>query len=182
MSRIGIIPIKIPKGVDVKVDDNVVTVKGPKGTLTQEFLNEIVSINIEDDVVKVTLNEGKEDKNAFQGLYRSLISNMVTGVTQEFQKQLELIGVGFRAAVKGKFLDLQVGYSHPVEIPIPEGIAVKVDKNTLVTVTGADKQKVGQFAAFVREKRKPEPYKGKGVRYLGEQVRKKAGKAGKAGK
>lgn len=176
MSRKGKLPIPIPKGVEVKVTTKEVTVKGPKGTLHQPLVPGI-DIRMEGDQVIVDLNEEHSDKGNFHGLYRTLISNMVEGTTKGFEKKLEMVGVGYRAAVKGHNLDLQIGFSHPTEIPIPQGIQVKVDKNTSITVTGVDKQSVGQFSATVRAIRPPEPYQGKGIRYEGEYVRKKAGKA-----
>ena len=181
MSRLGKKPITVPKGVEVKVTGNTVHVKGPKGQITQEFGHGVV-VTVDNEQLLVGLEEKAKENGNFQGLYRSLIQNMVNGVTQEFQKQLELIGVGYRAAVSGKNLDLQLGFSHPVSMPIPEGLTVNVEKNTSITISGVNKQVVGQFAADIRAKRKPEPYKGKGVRYKDEVVRKKAGKAGKAGK
>lgn len=178
MSRIGKKPIPLSKGVDVKVTGRLVTVKGPKGTLSQE-VKEGIDIAVNSDAVVLTLPKETDELKPFYGLYRALINNMVIGVTEGFQKELELIGVGFRAAVKGKQLDVQVGYSHPVLMDIPEGIEVKVDKNVNITISGINKQLVGEFAAEVRAKRPPEPYKGKGIRYKGEYVRRKAGKTGK---
>lgn len=174
MSRKGKTPIVLPSGVETTVAGNKLTVKGPKGTLKMDLLHGI-------SVVKKdgTLIVEKKDfiNGAFWGLYRSLINNMVIGVSTGFEKRLNMVGVGFRAAVKGKELELQVGFSFPINVEIPEGITVKVDKSTEIIVLGSDKQKVGQFAANVRSKRPPEPYKGKGVRYKDEYVRKKAGKA-----
>ncbi len=176
MSRIGKQPIQLPKGVEVSLSNCVVTVKGPMGSLTQDVFKE-VDVKIEDNQVIVAVDEKMPNGSAFHGLYRSLINNMVTGVSQGFEKKLEMIGVGYKAAVKGPQLDVQVGYSHPTLLTIPEGLSVKVEKNTLITVSGTDKQKVGQFAADIRALRKPEPYKGKGIRLQGEFVRKKAGKS-----
>lgn len=176
MSRIGKQPIALPKGVEVKVANTEVSVKGPKGTLKRQLVDG-VKISIEDGHANVTVDEAVVEASALHGLYRALISNMVHGVSNGFEKKLEMIGVGYRAAVQGKFLDVQVGFSHPTKVPIPEGVSVKVDKNTAITVSGADKQAVGQFAATVRATRPPEPYQGKGIRYEGEYVRKKAGKA-----
>lgn len=176
MSRIGSQPIPVPAGVDVKVQGHNVTVKGPKGTLKQD-LKEGVALKVENNEIIVSLSDGYSDQGNFHGLYRALISNMVEGVTKGFEKKLEMIGVGYRAAVQGKELDVQVGLSHPTKIAIPEGVQVKVDKNTSISITGADKQAIGQFAATVRAVRPPEPYQGKGIRYVGEYVRKKAGKA-----
>lgn len=176
MSRKGIQPIVLPKGVELKVNGTKVTVKGPKGTLEQE-IKKGVTVKIEGDTVSVGLDEAHADLANFWGLYRTLIANMVTGVVQGFETKLEMIGVGYRAAVQGQLLDLQLGFSHPTKLQIPTGINVKVDKNTAISVTGANKQEVGQFAAKIRSIRPPEPYQGKGIRYVGEYVRKKAGKA-----
>lgn len=176
MSRKGKLPIPLPKGVEVKVSDNEVSVKGPKGSLTQKLVSGI-KVTVEGSQVLVSLDDEKADLNHFYGLYRSLINNMVVGTTEGFEKRLEMIGVGYRAAVQGDLLDLLLGFSHPTKLPIPKGLTVKVDKNTLITISGFDKHLVGQFAANVRSKRPPEPYQGKGIRYQGEYVRKKAGKA-----
>lgn len=176
MSRKGKAPITLPKGVDVKVSATEVTVKGPKGTLHQK-LPVGVKVQVDKEHVVVSLDEKHQDLGNLHGLFRSLIQNMVEGVTQEFEKSLEMVGVGYRAAVQGRLLDLQIGFSHPTKVPIPEGVNVAVDKNTLIKVKGTNKQQVGQFAANVRSKRPPEPYQGKGIRYVGEYVRKKAGKA-----
>lgn len=175
MSRKGKLPISIPSGVEVKVTEKEVSVKGPKGQLTQVIVPGVL-VNMEDNQILVRVAEGQESTK-FQGLMRTLIDNMVIGVTKGFEKTLDLIGVGFRAAVKGSELDLQLGYSHPTALPIPQGIEVKVEKNTKVIISGADKQAVGEFAASARRVRGPEPYKGKGVRYTDEYVRRKAGKA-----
>ncbi|MCH9610437.1 MAG: 50S ribosomal protein L6 [Chlamydiales bacterium] len=176
MSRKAKVPIKLPQGTEVKIENGLVTVKGPKGQLSQQLTHGVVAA-VEGDNLSVSLSEKSEKQ--FQGLYWSLLSNMVHGVNKGFEKSLEMIGVGFRAAVKGTLLDLQLGFSHPVELPIPEGIEVKVDKNVNIHLTGINKQQIGQFAADIRAKRPPEPYKGKGVRYKDEYVRRKAGKAGK---
>lgn len=176
MSRKGKLPIPLIKGVEVKKDGDKIVVKGPKGQLEQKLIRGI-DVAIEKEQILVTTE--KEEYGNFQGLYRSLIANMVEGVSQGFSKQLSLVGVGYRAALKGNAIDMQLGFSHPTEVPIPQGITVKVDKNTDITIEGADKQQVGQFAANLRALRKPEPYKGKGVHYKGEWVRRKAGKAGK---
>jgi large subunit ribosomal protein L6 len=176
MSRIGKLPITLPKGVEVKVSQNDVTVKGPKGTLHQQLIPGVV-VRVEKEHVVVDLASGYEKNGNFHGLYRALISNMVEGTTKGFEKELEMIGVGYRAAVQGHHLDLQIGLSHPTKISIPDGVHVKVEKNTAIMITGIDKQKVGHFAATVRAARPPEPYQGKGIRYKGEYVRKKAGKA-----
>lgn len=177
MSRKARIPVKIRDNVQAKIKDLCITVTGPRGSLNLEF-NKEVSVGIEDQEIHIKQAENS-DKKQFVGLYWSLISNMVQGVTEGFEKKLEMIGVGYRAAVQGKDLDIQAGFSHPTKIPIPEGLKVTVEKSTLIIVHGNDKQKVGQFAAIIRSKRPPEPYKGKGIRYQNEYVRKKAGKAGK---
>lgn len=176
MSRLGKAPIPIPKGVETKIDKEVVTVKGPKGTISQKIGRE-VEVKVEDNKVLVTLHEEHQDKSNFHGLYRTLLFNLIEGVTKGFEKRLQMIGVGYRAAVKGNELDLQLGFSHPTKLVIPEGLTVQVDKNTLIIIGGVDKQKVGQFAATVRAMRPPEPYQGKGIRYEDEHVRRKAGKA-----
>lgn len=176
MSRKGKLPITLPKGVEVKISGSKINVKGPKGTLEQELVPGIL-VQIEGDQLVVALDEKHQDLGNYHGLYRSLIQNMVQGTAQGFEKKLEMIGVGYRAAVQGQFLDLQLGFSHPTKIPIPEGIHIKVEKNTSIFISGVDKQKIGQFAATVRSIRPPEPYQGKGIRYENEYVRKKAGKA-----
>ena len=176
MSRKGKLPIPVPKDVEVKLSDTEVSVKGPKGTLRQE-IQKGIKVQREGNELNVIIADDADDMGNFHGLYRTLISNMITGTTTGFQTKLEMIGVGYRAAVQGKFLDLQIGFSHPTKLPIPDGIQVTVEKNTQIIVSGADKQEVGQFAATVRSKRPPEPYQGKGIRYSGEFVRKKAGKA-----
>ena len=178
MSRVGKKPIPLVKGVDVKIDEQKITIKGPKGTLSQEIMNGI-NIDLVDNEIILSLPEDNVELKSFYGLYRSLVNNMVIGVSQGFEKNLEMIGVGFRAALKGKQISIQVGYSNPVDMDIPEGINVKIDKNVNITISGIDKQLVGKFAAEVRAKRPPEPYKGKGIRYKDEYVRKKAGKTGK---
>jgi len=176
MSRKGKLPVSLPKGVEVKVDKNELTVKGPKGTIHQKLIPGI-NLQVEDHSIVVSLAEGHDDEGNFHGLFRSLIENMVIGTTQGFEKKLEMIGVGYRAAVMGHEVDLQIGLSHPTKLHIPEGLHVKVEKNTNISITGIDKQAVGQFAATIRAIRPPEPYQGKGIRYVGEFVRKKAGKA-----
>lgn len=176
MSRKGKLPIPLPKGVEVKVSNTEVSVKGPKGSLHQKLVPG-VQVTVEAEQVSVALENENSQLDNFHGLYRSLIQNMVTGTTEGFEKRLEMIGVGYRAAVQGDLLDLQLGFSHPTKLPIPKGLTVKVDKNTLIIISGFDKHLVGQFAANVRSKRPPEPYQGKGIRYVGEYVRKKAGKA-----
>ncbi len=176
MSRIGKAPIPLPKGVEVMVVNGVVTVKGPKGTLQYTLISGI-EVKVEGSEIIVSLASDNSTEGKYHGLTRAIIHNMVHGTTQGFETKLEMVGIGYRAAVQGKNLDLQIGRSHPTLIPIPEGIQVKVDKNTAISITGIDKQKVGQFAAEIREIRPPEPYQGKGIRYAGEYVRKKAGKA-----
>lgn len=175
MSRIGKNPIAIPAGVDVKIEDHVVTVKGPKGTLTQEFLKD-VNIAMEDGKVIVTL--ANEKAGNLHGLTRTLINNMVIGVTNGFEKTLEINGIGYRAQKQGNKLVLTLGYSHPVEVVEPEGVTIDVPAQNSIIVKGIDKQRVGQVAANIREFRLPEPYKGKGIKYAGERIRRKEGKAG----
>ena len=176
MSRKGKLPITLPNGVEVKVTDNEVIVKGPKATLIQKLVPGIV-VKVEGNEVTVSLANEIDDLAHFHGLYRTLIHNMVVGTTEGFEKKLEMIGVGYRAILQGPLLDIQVGRSHPTKLEIPKGITVKVDKNTLITINGADRHLVGQFAADIRSQRPPEPYQGKGIRYVGEHVRKKAGKS-----
>ncbi len=176
MSRKGKLPISIPKGVDVNVTNTEVAVKGPKGSLKLNIISG-VNVVIENGQVLVTVKEDDGHLNQFHGLTRTLIENMILGTTKGFEKYLEMIGVGYRAAVQGDLLDLQIGLSHPTKLQIPKGLTVKVEKNTLITISGFDKHLVGQFAATVRAKRPPEPYQGKGIRYKGEYVRKKAGKS-----
>ena len=176
MSRIGKNPIPIPSGVTVKVDGNTSVVKGPKGEHTQH-IPEGLSYEEKDGQLEITRPDDSKTMRARHGLVRALIANQVHGVTEGFTKELEIIGVGYRAAVKGKVLDLQLQFSHPVEYPIPEGITITCPDNTHITVAGVDKQVVGQVAAEIRAYRKPEPYKGKGIRYVGEYVVRKAGKA-----
>ncbi len=178
MSRLAKKPIEVPQGTEIKIEKTRVTVKGNRGQLVQDHPQEII-VKQEDGLLWVSLDEKGKLAKPFLGLYRSLIGNMVEGVSKGFEKRLQLIGVGYRAAIKGTALDLQVGFSHPTELSIPEGINVKVDKSTLIIIDGADKRQVGQFAADVRAKRPPEPYKGKGIRYVDEYVRKKAGKTAK---
>ena len=175
MSRIGKNPITIPQGVEVKIDNNVVTVKGPKGTLTQEFLKD-VNVSLEDGKVVVTLVNEKAGN--IHGLTRTLINNMVIGVTEGYEKALEINGIGYRAQKQGNKLVLTLGYSHPVEVEEPEGLTIEVPAPNSIIVKGIDKQKVGQLAADIREYRLPEPYKGKGIKYVGEHIRRKEGKAG----
>jgi large subunit ribosomal protein L6 len=177
MSRIGKAPIELPKGVEVKVDAGVVRVKGPKGELAQEIRPEI-GVKIEDGQVVVTRSSDVGAHRAYHGLTRALVANMVEGVTDGFRKSLEIVGVGYRADKRGNTLVLTVGYSHEVHYPEPEGITITTPSQTTIVVEGIDKQRVGQVAAELRAVRPPEPYKGKGIRYQGEQVRRKAGKTG----
>ncbi len=179
MSRIGRKSIIIAKGVEVTVSGCDVFVKGPKGILSLQ-VKEGVEVTVDEDTVVVSLASKYEHMKNFHGLYRALINNMVVGVSEGFKKDLEMIGVGYRAAVKGEGLDLQIGCSHPTVLEIPTGISVTVEKNVKITVSGSDKQAVGQFAATIRSKRPPEPYKGKGIKYVGEYIRRKAGKSGKS--
>ena len=175
MSRIGKVPVEIPSGVEVSLNGNVITAKGPKGTLDQEF-SPLAEVEIADNEVVVKPSNNSRSANAIYGTTRSIIANMVKGVTQPFSKNLLIEGVGFRATVKGKILDLELGYSHPVEHPIPDGITVTVTDNVKILVEGPDKQKVGQLAAEIKKYYPVEPYKGKGVRILGQFVRRKEGK------
>ena len=175
MSRIGILPVEIPTGVTVTVENNIVSVKGPKGELNQR-VSPLVSVKIEEKIVSVSQIENSRNAKAIFGTTRSLIANMVQGVTQNFSKDLLIEGVGFRATVKGQLIDLELGYSHPIEHPIPEGVVVTVADNVKIHVEGPDKQKVGQLAAEIKHYYPVEPYKGKGVRIVGEYVRRKEGK------
>ncbi|MGB5167387.1 MAG: 50S ribosomal protein L6 [Acidimicrobiia bacterium] len=179
MSRIGKAPIELPSGVELTNEGNVVVVKGPKGSLSQE-IDPRVSLSIEGGVVTVVRDNDEREVRALHGLYRALIANMVIGVSAGYSKELQAVGVGYRGALKGSTLELQVGYSHPVAIEAPEGITFEVPEPTKFIVSGIDKQLVGQVAANIRAVRPPEPYKGKGIRYVDEYVRRKAGKAGAA--
>ncbi len=176
MSRIGKNPIPIPAGVTVKIDGNLSVVKGPKGEHKQH-VPEGLTFEEKDGLLTVARSDDTKPVRAKHGLVRALIANQVHGVTECFEKKLEIIGVGYRAAVKGKVLDLQLQFSHPVEYPIPDDITITCPDNTHITIAGVDKQRVGQVAAEIRAYRKPEPYKGKGIRYEGEYVVRKAGKA-----
>jgi large subunit ribosomal protein L6 len=178
MSRIGREPIAIPDGVNVELEGSRVTVNGPGGALHQEVSPEL-KVTVDDGTVRVERPSDERHHKALHGLTRTLIANMVEGVTKGFEKRLEIQGVGYRAALRGSDLELQVGYSHPVEFPAPEGISFEVPAPNRIVVRGIDKQLVGETAARIRKVRKPEPYKGKGIRYEGEYVRKKAGKAAK---
>ncbi len=178
MSRIGKMPITVPAGVDVKIDGTTVTVKGAKGELTRSF-PEAMIIEQEGDQITVKRPNDERENRSFHGLTRTLIANMIEGVTNGYSKKLVLVGVGYRAAVKGKDLELSLGYSHPVIVEAPEGITFECPSQTEIIVSGISKEQVGQMAANVRAWRKPEPYKGKGIRYDNEVVRRKLGKAGK---
>ena len=178
MSRIGKKPVPVPAGVTPSIDKGIISVKGPKGTLTMPMRDEI-SYTIEDGGISVQPANDTKRARAFWGMQRTMVQNLVTGVTDGFTKKLLITGVGYRAAAQGRNLKLQLGYSHDVNIDVPEGIEVKTPDATTVEISGSDKQKVGQLAAEIRQWRKPEPYKGKGVRYAGEVVRRKAGKSGK---
>ena len=181
MSRIGKKPIVIPAGVDVKLDGTKITVKGPKGTLERE-LHPSMIVEMEGNEINVSRPNDNKENRSLHGLTRTLINNMVTGVNETFKKELEVNGIGYRCEVKGQVLTLKIGYSHDVVMTAPEGITVEVPNPNKVVISGPDKQKVGQFAANVREKRPPEPYKGKGIKYADEHIRRKEGKAGKGGK
>ena len=182
MSRIGKMPITVPAGVDVNVaPDNTVTVKGPKGTLTQTF-NANMKITVDAGVLTVERPNDEKENKALHGLTRSLLNNMVVGVSEGFKKELEVNGVGYRVSKEGKTLVMNLGYSHQVRMDEVEGVTVEVPSANSIIITGADKQKVGQFAAEVREKRPPEPYKDKGIKYVDEYIIRKEGKAGKSAK
>ncbi len=180
MSRIGKSPVTIPSGVEVKVDGNLVSVKGPKGVLQQE-IDACVTIQIEGSEITFIRASDAPDHRAKHGLYRSLVNNMIIGVSEGYKKELEVIGVGYRATATGQLLELSLGYSHPIAIELPNEIKVSADtqkgKAPVVTLESHDKQLIGQVAAKIRSLRKPEPYKGKGVRFMGEEVRRKAGKS-----
>ncbi|MBI5197898.1 MAG: 50S ribosomal protein L6 [Nitrospirae bacterium] len=181
MSRIGKKPIEIPKGIEVQIDGHSVSMKGPKGKIAKG-LNPGVVIRKEDGKISVSLPEDVRVSRSIHGLTRTLIANMVEGVSKGFQKILEISGVGYRAQIQGKNLVMTLGFSHPITYALPEGITAEVEKQTVVTLHGVDKELLGQVAADIRSYRVPDPYKAKGIRYRGEVVRRKAGKAGKAGK
>lgn len=181
MSRIGRMPITVPAGVDVKIADNMVTVKGPKGELSQQFSREL-GIEFNDGVVTVTRPSDDKKHRSLHGLTRTLIHNMVDGVVNGYSKELQIDGVGYRAKKEGKNLVMDLGFSHKVIVPEIDGITIDVPQPNQIVVKGIDKQKVGQFAAEIREKRLPEPYKGKGIHYVGEHIIRKEGKAGKGKK
>ena len=180
MSRIGRLPIAVPSGVDVTIDGRQVTIKGPKGELTRELHPDMTVVREDGSIVVRRPTEQKQHKQ-LHGLTRTLVNNLVVGVTTGYRKPLEITGVGYRAALVGRKLQLNLGYSHPIEIEPPAGVSFELENPTRLTVVGIDKELVGQIAARVRSTRKPEPYKGKGVRYAGERIRRKAGKAGKIG-
>ena len=178
MSRIGKQPIALPAGVKVEVKDGWVSVKGKGGALQRPLL-EGVLVDVTDARVTVTRTSDDKRSRSYHGLMRTLVANMVEGVSKGFEKKLEIVGIGYRSELKGSSLALYLGYSHPIDFPLPKGISAEVEKQTLVTIKGIDKELVGQTAAKIRDLRKPDPYKGKGVRYAGEVLRKKAGKTGK---
>jgi large subunit ribosomal protein L6 len=179
MSRIGRLPIPVPSGVDVSIDGRNVTVKGPKGTLSHVVAEPIEIAKTDDGTLQVSRPDDERQNRALHGLSRTLVNNMVIGVTDGYSKTLEIVGTGYRVVAKGSDLEFALGFSHPVLIKAPDGISFNVEAPTRFTVSGVDKQKVGEVAANIRKLRKPDPYKGKGVRYQGEQIRRKAGKAGK---
>jgi large subunit ribosomal protein L6 len=178
MSRIGKLPIPVPTGVDVSIDGSVVTVKGPKGSLSHNVVDPI-TVSQGDTVIDVVRPNDERTSKALHGLTRTLIANMVQGVTQGYEKKLEIVGVGYRVQARGTDLEFALGFSHPVSVKAPAGISFAVESPTRFSVAGIDKQQVGEVSANIRKLRKPEPYKGKGIRYAGEQVRRKVGKAGK---
>ncbi|MDQ4501839.1 50S ribosomal protein L6 [Sinomonas sp. ASV322] len=178
MSRIGRLPITVPAGVEVKIDGTVVTVKGGKGELVHTVASPI-EVNLEDSTLSVTRPNDERLSRSLHGLTRTLLANMIEGVTKGYEKKLEIVGTGYRVQAKGSDLEFALGFSHPVTVSAPEGIAFTVEGPTKFTVSGIDKQRVGEVAANIRKLRKPDPYKGKGIRYAGEVVRRKVGKAGK---
>jgi large subunit ribosomal protein L6 len=179
MSRIGKLPVPVPSGVDVTIDGQVVTVKGPKGTLSHTVAEPISVERADDGTITVARPDDERLSKSLHGLSRTLVANMVTGVTSGYAKTLEIVGTGYRVTAKGSDLEFALGFSHPVLVPAPDGISFRVEAPTRFVVEGIDKQKVGEVAANIRKLRKPDPYKGKGVRYQGETIRRKAGKAGK---
>ena len=179
MSRIGRLPIPVPSGVDVAIDGQTVNVKGPKGQLSHTVAAPIAVSRTEDGVLQVTRPNDERESRALHGLSRTLIANMITGVTEGYSKTLEIVGVGYRVQARGSDLEFALGYSHPVPVKAPDGITFTVEAPTRLRVTGIDKQQVGQVAANIRKLRKPDPYKGKGVRYQGEVIKRKVGKTGK---
>lgn len=179
MSRIGRLPVPVPAGVDVTINGNDVTVKGPKGTLSRTIAQPLSVTRQEDGTILVTRPNDEREARSLHGLSRTLINNMIIGVTEGYTKNLEIVGTGYRAAQKGTGIELSLGFSHTVVVEAPEGITLKVDGNLKIEVSGISKEQVGEVAANIRKIRPPEPYKGKGVRYAGENVRRKVGKAGK---
>ena len=178
MSRIGKLPVTVPAGVEVKIDSTLITVKGPKGTLSEQ-ISPMIKAELKENEIVFTLASEAKEANAQWGLARALVNNMVKGVTQGYEKKLQMLGVGYKAEKKGNVLEMQLGYSHPVKMTDPEGITTTVTSPTEITVSGASKELVGNYAANIRAWRKPEPYKGKGIRYVDEYVRRKEGKTGK---
>ncbi|MDO5726623.1 MAG: 50S ribosomal protein L6 [Bowdeniella nasicola] len=179
MSRIGKVPVPVPSGVDITIDGDMLEVKGPKGTLTQKIPAPITVEKNDDGALQVSRPNDERESRSMHGLTRTLVANMVEGVTKGYEKKLEIVGTGYRVTAKGQDLELALGFSHPIAVKAPEGITFTVEGPTKLTVSGISKQLVGETAANIRKLRKPEPYKGKGVRYKDEQVRRKAGKAGK---
>ncbi|MEU4739933.1 50S ribosomal protein L6 [Actinosynnema sp. NPDC023658] len=179
MSRIGKLPITVPSGVDVNIDGQAVSVKGPKGTLSLNIAEPIIIEKADDGTLEVKRPNDERRSRSLHGLSRTLVQNMVVGVTQGYEKKMEIHGVGYRVALKGSDLEFALGYSHPVKVEAPEGITFAVETPTRFSVSGIDKQLVGEVAANIRKLRKPDPYKGKGVRYSGEKIRRKVGKTGK---
>jgi large subunit ribosomal protein L6 len=179
MSRIGKLPVAVPNGVDVEIDGRTVTVKGPKGTLSHTVIEPIGVGRDDDGTIRVTRPDDERRSRAMHGLSRTLVNNLVVGVTAGYEKKMEIHGVGYRVALKGSNLEFALGYSHPVSVTAPEGITFVVENPTRFSVQGIDKQLVGEVAANIRKLRKPDPYKGKGVRYTGENIRRKVGKTGK---
>jgi large subunit ribosomal protein L6 len=178
MSRIGRLPITVPAGVEVKIDGSVVSVKGSKGELSHTVASPI-QVSLEDSTITVSRPNDEREARSLHGLTRTLISNMIVGVTEGYKKNLEIVGTGYRVQAKGSDLEFALGYSHPVPVKAPEGITLTVDSPTKVSVSGINKQQVGEVAANIRKLRRPDPYKGKGIRYAGEVIRRKVGKAGK---
>jgi large subunit ribosomal protein L6 len=178
MSRIGRLPISVPAGVEVKIEDSLVSVKGPKGTLELTIASPITAV-LEENIITVSRPNDERTSRSLHGLTRTLIENLIIGVTAGYEKKLEIVGTGYRVVAKGKDLEFALGFSHPVLIEAPEGITLTVESPTKLSVSGNSKQQVGEVAANIRKLRKPDPYKGKGVRYAGEQIRRKVGKAGK---